>query len=871
VGTLLRVPFRLLHFPGVALAAIVASLILALATTSTRLFIASTGEAVLRQQFDGAPTNPALAITVFDSYVDPASLDDRDQSLRQIVSDRAPRLGDGTFTVLAGRVDVLGPRGAAHVQPASRTGFADQVHPLQRAPGDGVWLSDTTATAVGVRAGDTVLVRNATRPPARARVAGVYGDLAKAAPAPYWGTLFPDIYPDPVRETDPPPLLLATPRTLGAIGQRTGMVARLEWDFRLPPGPVTIERVSALVGGIERVKAALLEGVTFSNATATSPLEAFVAAARRAQAAVSGPVEAMSLSGRALALALAAAVGFAMVRRRRGEFLVLAAEGVGGPRLGARAMVEAAAPMGAGALAGWGLGLLLAERFGPSPAIPAEVVRAAAGETGLMLVLGLLVLGAATWLVSTRETRERTGRVPGVLTRRLPWEALPLLLAAAALYEVTIRRGAVLQGEDQIPRVDRLLVLFPLLLIGGLAGLAGRGLGRLLSNRMTRFGRMPPVVFLALRRLAAAPRMALLLLTASSVSLGLLAYAGVLATSTRETALAKARVVVGSDASVAVTPDFQLPAGSRIPATRVQRIQEGQTSVDPDDLQVAVMAVDPSSFARGAFWDRSFASRPLDQLLRRLDHAQPGRLGAIAAGRPLPPDATLTVGDARIPLEVTAAKVFPGMAADRPLVVVSREALDRWMRAAGLPAERTGGGAEVWARQDLTTLRRELGGSVISTQQSASAAALLRTPAFAVVTWTLDLLQVFSVAVGMVTVAGLLLYVQARQRAQLVAYALLRRMGLARWAHWLSAALELAGLLLLALAIGALLAIASAALVLGQLDLAPGFPPGPLLRLPASLLGQVVLVLLAVALAGAALVQWLAERAGVAEVMRLAG
>ena len=189
---------------------------------------------------------------------------------------------------------------------------------------------------------------------------------------------------------------------------------------------------------------------------------------------------------------------------------------------------------------------------------------------------------------------------------------------------------------------------------------------------------------------------------------------------------------------------------------------------------------------------------------------------------------------------------------------MSREALDRWMRAAGLPAERTGGGAEVWARQDLTTLRRELGGSVISTQQSASAAALLRTPAFAVVTWTLDLLQVFSVAVGMVTVAGLLLYVQARQRAQLVAYALLRRMGLARWAHWLSAALELAGLLLLALAIGALLAIASAALVLGQLDLAPGFPPGPLLRLPASLLGQVVLVLLAVALAGAALVQWLA-------------
>jgi putative ABC transport system permease protein len=875
VGTLLKVPFRLLHFPGVGLAAIVAALILALATTSTRLFIASTGEAVLRQQFDATPTNPPLSVSTFYSYVNPGSLDASDDALRNIVSHDVPGLGPGVFTVLAGPVDVLGPGGAAHVQPASRTGFADHVHSLERAPGDGVWLSDTTARAVGVHAGDTVMVRNGSRPTRPARVTGIYRDLAKEPPAPYWGTLFPNIYPNPVEETEPPPLMLATPPTLGALGERTSMVARLEWDFFLPPGPVTIERVSGVVAGIERVKAALLDGVIVPNATTTSPLPPFLADARRAQAAVSGPVEAMSLSGRALALALAAAAGFAMVRRRRGEFMVMAAQGVGGLRLGARAMVEAALPMALGALGGWGLGLLLARHYDPAPAVPPEVVRAAAGETGVMLVLALVVLGVATWLVATHETRERVGRIPGVLTRPLLWEGMALLLAVAALYEVTIRRGAVLQGEDQIPRVDRLLVLFPLLLIGGLAGLASRGLGRLVADRMTRFSRLPPVLFLALRRLSAAPRMALLLLTASSVSLGLLAYAGVLDSSTRATALAKARVVVGSDASVAVAPDFRLPADSRIPATRVQRIQqiqEGTTSVDPDSHQVAVLAIDPSTFARGAFWDRSFATRSLDELLSRLDHARAGRLGAIAAGGTLPFGATLTVGNVHIPLEVTVAKVFPGMPNDRPVVVVSREALDRRMLNLGLSAEWAGGaGAEVWAKQDLATLRRELGSAVISTQQSASAAALLRTPAFAVVSWTLGMLQVFSVAVGMVTVAGLLLYVQARQRAQLVAYALLRRMGLARWAHWLSAALELAGLLLLALAIGALLAIASAALVVDQLDLAPSYPPAPLLRLPVPLLGGVVLVLLAVALAGAVLVQWRAERANLAEVMRVAG
>jgi putative ABC transport system permease protein len=873
VGTLLKGPFRLLHFPGVAVAAVVAALILTLATTSTRLFIASTGEAVLRQQLDGAPTDPPLSVTVFASYLRSDSLVDLDRSLQQIVSERAPGLGHGVFTVLGGPLDVVQPgsRRASSVQPASREGFLEHIHPLQRAGGKGVWLSDNTAEELGLRAGQTVLLRHSPWPPVRVRVAGIYRDLAREPPAPYWGTLLPAILPDTVHDKVPPPLLLADLGTLGAIGSPTQLVASLYWDFYLPDRP-TLERVSGLTDGVERVKAALLGSISFSNGTVTSPLAGFLAEARRAQAAVSGPVEAMSLSGRALALALTAAVGFYMVRRRRGEFMVMSAQGVGGVRLGARAMVEAALPMALGGLAGWGLALLLARRFGPSAVVPPEVARAAAREAGLTLAAGLLVLGAATWLVSRHETHERVGRIPGVLTRPLLWEVLALLLAAAALYEVTIRRGAVLAGGDQIPRVDRLLVLFPLLFIGGLAGLAGRGLGRLPAGRMTRFGRLPPPLFLALRRLVAAPRMALLLLlVAASVSLGLLVYAGVLGASTRATALAKARVVVGSDASVPVSPDYRLPASSGLPATRVLRVQEGQVSVDPDKVPVTLLAIDGSSFARGAFWDRSFAAQPLGELLRRLDHPRSGRLAAVSVGGSLPPDATLTVSTGRIPLDVTPVKVFPGMATDQPLLVVSRDALARLAAAASLPAEAIGGNAEVWARQDVDTLRRELGGAVISTRESASAAALLRTPAFAVVSWTLSMLEVFSVVVGLVAVAALLLYVQARQRGQVVASALLGRMGLARSARRLSAALELAGMLLLALLIGGLLAIAAAALVLDQLDLAPQLEPGPILRLPVSLLWQVLLGALLVSFAGAALVQWRADRANVAEVMRLAG
>jgi hypothetical protein len=493
--------------PGVALAAVAAALILTLATTSTKLFVASAGGAVLRGQLADAPTNPPLSITMFRSEVDPLSLRAVDDDIRRIVSHRAPTLGRGTFTVLSAGVEVLRPGGgtAVNVQPASRTGFVDHVRPLQRVGGEGVWLADTTAKELGVRAGQTILIRNPGLPPVRTRVAGVYRDLAREPPTQYWGTLFPDIYPNSVTEVEPSPLLLAAPQTLGEIGKAIDVVARLEWDFSLPAGPLTLEEVEEAADGIQLANADLSTSAAFRLATPTTSLQGFLDSARGTQAALSVSVKAISLSGRALALGLAAAVGFYMVRRRRSEFMVLAAQGVGSVRLGARAMAEAALPMALGGVAGWELALVLGRHFNPSPAVSAVVVRAAGWEAGLMLGAGLLLIGVATVLVARHETQERIGRIPGVLTRPLLWEALALLLAGAAFYEVTVRGGATVEGNDRVPRVDRLLMLFPLLFIGGLAGLASRGLGRLLADRLTSFGRLPPVLFLALRRLTAAP------------------------------------------------------------------------------------------------------------------------------------------------------------------------------------------------------------------------------------------------------------------------------------------------------------------------------------------------------------------------------
>jgi putative ABC transport system permease protein len=147
----------------------------------------------------------------------------------------------------------------------------------------------------------------------------------------------------------------------------------------------------------------------------------------------------------------------------------------------------------------------------------------------------------------------------------------------------------------------------------------------------------------------------------------------------------------------------------------------------------------------------------------------------------------------------------------------------------------------------------------------------MRTPAFQAQAWTFRLLSALGVLAGTVALVGLVLYAQARQRGRVVAYALTRRMGLSRAAHRRSVLWELAGLLGFAFLLGAGLAVVAAAAVLRRLDPMPQLPPGLRLELSEAVLAATLAGVLLAALAGAVLVQRAADRANVAEVMRLAG
>jgi uncharacterized membrane protein SpoIIM required for sporulation len=86
-----------------------------------------------------------------------------------------------------------------------------------------------------------------------------------------------------------------------------------------------------------------------------------------------------------------------------------------------------------------------------------------------------------------------------------------------------------------------------------------------------------------------------------------------------------------------------------------------------------------------------------------------------------------------------------------------------------------------------------------------------------------------------------------------------------------SVMLELAAMLLVALVVGIALSLIAVALIYRSFDILPQLPPEPLLRLPALLIVGTAAALLLVAVLGSVRMQRVAQRANVAEVLRLAG
>jgi putative ABC transport system permease protein len=872
---LARRPFQLLRFPSLLLAMTLAAALLALAGAAAPLFLSSAGSAAFASALSRSGGTPALSVA--DSgQADPVLLAFRNRQLDQAVRP-VGGLGPMVLSVTGSAVCAARPGatcGASQpvVRPLARTGAMSHVRVVARGgQTGGVWISDITAGQTGLGPGDSLALSAADRS-ITVPIAGVFHDFAGEDLSDFWAPLG-GLIRGAAGGVDhaPAPLVISDAATIQRIDGALDSSEQVNWEYPIDANGKTLPEAAATSRALQSVVAKLSDpatqlGSAFTNSFQATALPAIVAQASAAQAATTGAVQSIALAGQLLALVGVGSAGVYAARRRRTEVSLLAVRGVGPLRYGLTSSVEAVLPVAIGSGVGLAAAAAMVPLFGPSSSVAASSAQDAATAALLGFVVALVVVGLVGAAAVTREFEGVPGR-GAAIAARTPWEAVVLALALASWYEIVTRGSGLSPGPGGEVRIDRLMLLFPVLFLAGAGGLAVRLLQRVAFRRRARADRRSVPAFLAARRLGSAPRAAAVLVTASALSIGILAYAGTVAASVAGTAREKALVQVGSRTAVGVAPGTSAPAGSV--ATAVLRVIGQQA--EPAGTTVDLLAIDPETFARQAFWDPRFATSSLSSLLAALDRSTPGRLPVIVAGGGVPGGSTLSLFEAPVPIQVVGrAGTFPGTRGKRPLLIVREPDLRAAANRAGVSLTGLSVRRELWSNTDPAPLLTELRSANVAAGRVVTATQVESAPSFLALSWTFQFLAALGLLAGLLSLVSLLLYLQARQRTEEVAYVLGRRMGLTRRAHRRSIAFELSGMLLCALAIGGCLAGLAALLVYRRLDPLPALPPGPLLRLPLGLLAATAVALVTAAWGGSWLVQRQADRTNVGELMRLA-
>lgn len=862
-----RMPLlRLLRYPALLAAVFVGALILGAISAAGAPFLSATTSGTLRRLIDDDAAFRVPTFTVAaDTSISAGIVEYRTSLLERQLG---PLLGEPIVTARGDTVSFVGERNERVVRVVTRTGALDHVGIVDGSGSDGIWVADVTARELGLEPGDRVVLEGSFGRVVPVSVAGIYRDLLTEPRTPYWAPLSQFIYPPAGADTRPPAFILMDLQTYLSVDDRLlDDQDALTWEFRLPAGATSITDAERLLASLAGVRAMMANpgtelGAAFRRANLNEPLAGWLSSTREISDDVSTPVNALVLAAQGLGLAVVAGSGLFMMRRRRVELDLLYARGVGPLRLAARTAGEVVLPVAVGALAGLGLAFVAIDRFGPDGVVSGGAARDAWLHVGGTAAAAVVLFA----IVAARIGADRSA-VGGLSARRVatrvPWDLMLLVLAGVAF--VGVRDGV---DAGQARGLDPLFLLFPVLLLAGAAGLAARAV-RLAVPRLrgVAFGGRP-APFLAFRRLASAPRTAASLIAASAVAIGVLVYSGTLTSSLAESAQQGAALTVGGDVSVDYSGTLDDPA-PLTPIVRIDRASFGSEA----DVDLDVLLVDPATFTDGAFWRGGFADLPLEALMRRISEQGEESVAAIVAGNVyVPPEPILSVPGVSVSIHVVGtADTFPGIVGDRPVVVMSRGAFETMVEDRGVSVAQLADAFEAWGlgidEDEARSAVSDGGATVLS---SATAASLRDTPRYYAVSWALRFLGAIGVVASSVVLVGGFLYLQTRQRQAETSYALARRMGLSRSSYRRSVALEVAGLLAIAFVIGGTIAAVASAVVNVDVQRRAVEAAVPLFRLPVTLLAITALALLLVSWGGAALVQVGADRADVAEVMRVA-
>jgi hypothetical protein len=862
-----RIPLQLLHFPGLFAGVVVVAALLVAATAAGPLFLASAGDRSAALEFAALDGQPALTVSTYGPLTDGFRMDATRALARSMAG--LPDLRPLQVSVSGIAASVRAGGATVPVSVVAREAVARHVETVGTVEGEGLLVPLSMAGRLGVGAGSrlTLEVGGTT---VRVPVAGRYRDLDPSRLPADWRST------PGIADAEPGGILLGTPASVIAALSGVVPVARFQFVSPLATTDVSLRDAGRLATGVEHVRSRLavqdrppgsvLGGTIGAAPFSESPLAGAFSDAAEARTELVAATRAISVAAVIIALAAEAAAGVYATRRRQVQASMLSVRGMGPIGQGLLAAAEAVLPVAIGAAAGWVAVTELVRVLGPSGGLDLVARTEALGLALRASAIGVVLYGVAAGLATLADRDAPRGKAARIAAR-IPWEPVALVLAAAALYEIRSRPAA--PGGP-----DVLLLAFPWLVVAGLAGLVARGVPRAVAALR---GRVPPrrtATYFAVRRLASAPKMALVTVTGTAVAVGVLVYAGTLSATVDRTAESKAVAASGSDLALPIArpasgpvPTVPPPGAATHSSTVVVRLGTGRLSPGGP---VDVLGVDPATFERGAEWDPAFSPESPSSLVDDLGHASDARVPVIVTGGAGSSVTGLVVQGHPVAVRIVdRVRAWPGMRdPGRALVVVDFAAIDH--ANPGL-LELRSSAAELWERGDPAALRARLEDAGTDSGQAVLIGDVRRRPDLLALTWAIQLLLALGIAAAIVAVVAAVLSMQARQESRDLAYALGRRMGLADRTHRRALSLELGTLLAVAAVLGSALAVGASLLVRARLQVVPGLPGPTVFTLPWRMLLGIAAGTVVVAVVGGWLIQRRARRTNAAEVLRVAG
>ena len=546
------------------------------------------------------------------------------------------------------------------------------------------------------------------------------------------------------------------------------------------------------------------------------------------QRAVSQGIEPEIVAGLVVGLLLLGSASVFWAYRRRTEVTLLLSRGAAPGSIGVKAGLEAVPLMGIGAALGWIGSVGLLAFVGPSSAFGSS-----APWCGVpCFALAAEVTGAppSRRMAALLTAREKAGLAPPLpKLSKVPFELIGIGLSLWLW--LSLQNVSLEAGGTSTPAVQSGFLIMPLLLLLSVsilfARLASIGLRR--ARRLTLGRGRPLAGWLAVRRLAAAPSLGMLMVGSVALAVGAFTYAGAIARSQEYTLSAKAQTLVGSNSAVTVPHLVRLPRSARGQRDRSPRRDERHGRLlsghrarrRPVDLRgrrlLGLELFGP--VARDNCCRRSRQRRPS----RASSRSSPGgRPASACARRLLLPYSTPAVSR---PVHVVGtASTVPGT--ERIRSDLHHDAHQNWLVSTRPPSTRSGRRTRA---ANVTAALRQAGIGFTSVQSATTELGQIQ---FAPLLWTFEALQALGVLVGILAFAGLFLFLTARSRARALSYALGLKMGVRRRTHLASLGIEIGLLFGAALVIGMATAWLATTLVNSVLNPFPDIPPGSLTVVP---------------------------------------